>query len=472
MALSTDRDKGAHLLRRFGLGASEAELDYYLKDGLSGAIDRLLDYEHTDEGFSVEIERFANNKNGTLKPQQVGAWWTLRMMATQRPLQEKMSLFWHDHFATSGEKVQSGPLMFGQNEAIRANATGNFRTLLAEVSKDPAMLFWLDNQYNVKGKPNENFAREVMELFTLGIGNYTEKDIQEGARAFTGWSIGRRNGKEVDPTKGLKGGNSQFIVRQNLHDDGEKTFLGISGTLTGDDVLNHLCDMPRTAEYLTWKIWTWFAYENPEPALVSRLASKFREGNLEIKALLRAIMTSPEFYSPKADRTVYKCPVDFTISTLRQLGVAQAMANTLDADGENIRGRIQPIQAAYASMKSMGMQLLYPPDVSGWEGGANWITSATMMERIGWSARLFGLAKTGAQLKFPAYGLFTGDSTPLGVAKKLVSIFDAPIPSYKLPKLVEAAQLASGGRVTQQNANSTAAAVTKLIFAAPEFQLM
>lgn len=471
MALSTEREKGAHLLRRFGLGASETELDYYMKDGLSGAIDKLLAYDTYDEGFNVEVEKFANKNNNQLRPQAVGAWWTLRMVATQRPLQEKMTLFWHDHFATSGEKVQGGPMMYGQNEILRRNATGNFRTMLTEASKDPAMLFWLDNQYNVKGKPNENFAREVMELFTLGVGHYTEKDIQEGARAFTGWSIGRPNGREVPAAKGLKGGQAVFILRQPQHDTGEKTFLGINGNLTGEDVLNHLCDMPRTAEYLTHKIWSWFAYADPEPAVISRIAAKFRDDNLNIKTLLRAIMSSPEFYSPKADRMAYKCPVDFTVVTLRQLGVAQAMAEALNDTPDNLRG-IAPIQSAYLSMKNMGMQLLYPPDVAGWDGGASWITSATMMERIQWGSRLFGQAKSGPQLRYPAFGLFSGDTSPQGAAKKLVSVFDAPIPSYKMPRLVEAAQKACGSRVTPQNANATAASVTRLIFAAPEFQLM
>src|SRR5579862_1345225 len=190
MALQTERQKGAHLLRRFGLGASEAELDYYLKDGgLNGAIEKLLNYENTDEGFKLDVDSFRNGKNNNINPQSVAVWWTARMLITQRPLQEKMTLFWHNHFATSGEKVTPGSMMYVQNDLLRQYATGNFREMLMAVSKDPAMLFWLDNQYNVKGKPNENFAREVMELFTLGIGNYTEQDIREGARAFTGWSI-------------------------------------------------------------------------------------------------------------------------------------------------------------------------------------------------------------------------------------------------------------------------------------------
>jgi len=465
MALSTEREKAAHLLRRFGLGASETELDYYLKDGLNGAIDRLLDYASVPEGFDIDVQTMAN-QNGVVQPQVVGVWWTLRMVSTQRPLQEKLTVFWHDHFATSASKVLGGPIMHAQNELLRKHATGNFREFLTEISKDPAMLFWLDNQFNVAGKPNENFAREVMELFTLGVDNgYTENDIKEAARAFTGWSIGRVNNRGPRPGQG-------FIFRPNLHDRGEKSVIGRTGNLTGEQVIDILCEMPETAEYLTKKIWEWFAYPNPEPAMISRMARKFQRDNLNIKSLVKDIMKSSEFYSPKAERAIYKSPVDFTVVTLRQLGAGQAVMQSLQGETENVRGRLAPIQVAYQSMKSMGMQLLYPPDVAGWETGANWITSATMMERINWGNKLFGQAKTGAQLRFQSFPIFEKDPTPEGLTKKLVSIFDAPIPAYKLPKLVEAAKIATKGPLTRQNANVASAAVTRLIFAAPEFQLM
>jgi uncharacterized protein (DUF1800 family) len=356
--------------------------------------------------------------------------------------------------------------MYQQNETMRRLATGKFPEFLLEMSKDPAMLFWLDNQYNVRGKPNENFAREVMELFTLGVDNgYTESDIKEAARAFTGWSVGRIGNRGPRPQQG-------FQFRCNLHDAGEKTVIGRKGPLNGEQVIDILCEMPETAEHITKKVWEWFAYPNPDPAMISRLARKFQSDNLSIKTLLKEIMKSSEFYSAKADRAIYKSPVDFTVATLRQMGVAQALNEAMADAPENMRARLAPVQVAYQSMKNMGMQLLYPPDVAGWETGANWITSATMLERINWGNKLFGQAKTGAQLRFQSFPIFASDPTPQGVAKKLTSIFDAPIVSYKMPKLVEAAQKASGGRVTQQNSNATAAAVTRLIFAAPEFQLM
>lgn len=467
MALQTERQKGAHLLRRFGLGASEAELDYYLKDGLHGAIEKLLNYENIDEGFKLDVDTFRNGKNNNLNPQSIAIWWTARMLVTQRPLQEKMTLFWHDHFATSGEKVNQGGMLYLQNEILRQNATGRFRDLLMQVSQDPAMLFWLDNQFNVKGKPNENFAREVMELFTLGIGNYTEKDIQEGARAFTGWTFQRTNRKEGDDIRP----QASFLVRPFLHDNGDKTYLGASGNLSGEDVINHLCDMPRTAEYLTWKLWEWFAYKDPDKALVSRLSDKFRQSNLNIKELLRAMMNSPEFYSDKAERAIYKNPVDFVIVSLRQLGVGQILSEMIGSitDGaQNPIGQVAPAAQAYQVMKQMGMQLLFPPDVSGWEGGSAWVTTATMVERISWADKVFGRARFGA--RFTAFRLFDQDPSPKGIAQKLVSIFDAPISPAKMAKLVEAAQKATEGRLTQQNSNAAAAAVCRLIFASPEYQ--
>jgi uncharacterized protein (DUF1800 family) len=464
MPLRTEREKGAHLLRRFGLGASEAELDYYLKDGLKGAVDKLVDYEKADEGFPVTVDAFKNPQNNTLNPQAVTGWWTLRLIMTQRPLQEKMTLFWHDHFATSAIKVQAGPLMHEQNELLRRHATGSFQTLLMEASKDPAMIFWLDNQENLKNKPNENFAREVMELFTLGIGNYTEKDVQEAARAFTGWSL-RRGGR-------AGAGRAEFLFRPGVHDDGEKTVLGKTGNLTGEDVIAHLCSLPRTSEYITLKLWEWFVYPTPDEALIKKMAAKFRGDGLNIKTLLREIMNAPEFYSDKAERSIYKNPVDFCVSTLRQLGMSAILGDITSTPETPLqRGRLAPVQAANQAMKAMGMQLLFPPDVAGWDGGPAWITSATMVERIAWADRIFGQGAPGRiRLPYPSYRIFQQDPTPKGVVTKLLSVFDAPMPAAKVAQLVQAAQKASGGQVTPQNANPTAAAVARLMFASPEFQ--
>ena len=294
MPFTSDRERGAHLLRRFGLGASEAELDYYLAKGLDGAVELLLE-PPPDPNSIVDPEILRNDKGRIPMPQAVNAW-TLRMLATRRPLEERMTVFWHNHFATSASKVQSATLMLGQNDTLRQNALKPFPTLLDAVSKDPAMLFWLDNQQNVKGKPNENFAREVMELFTLGIGHYTETDVQEGARAFTGWAL-RRGGKQ---------GEGQFLYRPLQHDSGGKTFLGQTGPFNGDDVLRILCEQPRTPEFLVTKLWDWSVWPNPDPATIAPFAARYRASGMDTKALLRDIMRSREFFSDRAARAIVK----------------------------------------------------------------------------------------------------------------------------------------------------------------------
>lgn len=460
----SEREKIAHLLRRFGLGASEQEMEFYGANGLAGAIDKLLDYEKIEEAEMGTEEDF-QAKQGNLKPDLACLLWTQRIIRTQRPLQEKMCIFWHNHFATSAVKVSSGFVMNDQIEIFRRNATGSFATLLEEVSKDPAMLYWLDNHLNVAGKPNENFGREVMELFTLGVGNYSEKDVQEAARAFTGWSyVKRKNKKGPDeiPNK------TRFVFNEADHDGGSKTLFGRSGTFTGDDVLAMLCDNPQTALYITKKMLRWFVYDDPDAGLVERHASVFRKSNLNIRALLRSIMESQEFYSPKAMRQVYKNPVDFTVSSLRQLGLG-ALPLKNEKTGEINRG-------VYALTKQactrMGMELLSPPDVSGWSIGPSWITSATMVERIRWSDRLFGKAagKGNPGLNYPVVKLLSSDS-PDELVDKLLSVFDARLPAEKIQTLKKTAATVSGGSVTAANANTTAQAIGRMIFGSPEFQL-
>lgn len=478
MALKSDREKCAHLLRRFGLGASESELDFYLSGSLSGAIDKLLNYEAIpEEPVSLETMR-PEDRNIPMPLLQM--WWILRIASTRRPLQEKMTLFWHDHFATSAQKVTGSMMMYYQNETLRENATGRFQTLLAAVSKDPAMLFWLDNQYNVKGKPNENFAREVMELFTLGIGNYSEKDVQEAARAFTGWTIRRRNLRDLGQVKGKLPSNVFFQFVPSLHDAGTKSILGNTGSFDGDDVLGILCGHPRTAYYITEKIWSFFVYPDPEKSVVERHAKKFRESGLDIKVLLRSIMEDPLFYSDKAERAIYKCPVDFCVATIRQLGLGEAIASSYrGGTAETARPRIPPILAAQQAMKSMGMDLLFPPDVNGWDGGPAWVTSATMVERIQWADRMFPVQLPAAQggaprsrkavFNYPVMTLISDNPTPENLVATLISVFDAQVPDQKRKSMLEAAQKV-GSRYTIQTANRAANAVARLIFGSPEFQ--
>ncbi len=462
----------AHLLRRFGLGASEAEVAYYGEGGYARAVDRLLDFESVDEGFNIAIDQIAPKKAGPVKMRTVQTWWLLRMVMTRRPLQEKMTLFWHDHFATSAQKVDGPFVMLHQNELLRANCVGPFQTLLSEVSKDPAMLYWLDNQFNVKGKPNENFAREVMELFTLGIGQYSEKDIQEAARCFTGWTIDRR-GRGKNQKVQLR--NADFTFNEELHDDGVKSLLGNTGRFNGDDVLGILCGNPQTSRYITRKIWEWFVYPKPDDGLIDGLAADFRKNGLRIKVLLRRIMEHPEFTSERAMRKLYKNPIDFTIATYRQLGLGAALKERFQTgEQDEVRQallRLAPIAILENSAKAMGMEIMFPPDVSGWDGGASWISSATMVERIKWADRLFGPPVKGTpSLRFPAAFLVPADGAPAGFVDQMLSVFDVSMPDLKRKQLAAAAESAAGGTITSRNANACAVAVGRLIFGSPEFQ--
>jgi len=466
MSLRTEREKGAHLLRRFALGASEAELDFYLQGGLNNAIERLLNYEDVKEAYDYDLIDLMALDLRPMNPLVVSAWWSLKLLTTRRPLQEKMTVFWHNHFATSAEKVTSGELMYNQIETLRSNATGDFRSMLMDVSKDPAMLFWLDNQYNVKGKPNENFAREVMELFTLGEGQgYTEQDVKEAARAFTGWTVVGGQTLGDLPRRG-----GVFRFDEERHDEGAKTVLGHNGSLDGDDVVDILCQRPRMSEFLVNKVWEWFVYPSPDATLGGRCTNKKKKSGLNVKTLLGEIMRSDEFYSDKAERAIYKNPVDFVVPTLRQLGVGPILSKRVTDSVDFQYRQLGPVVAGSAAMKQMGMQMLYPPDVSGWPHGAKWISSATMVARIGWADGLFGISQASGLKEFSAYGLFEKDATPGGVVKKLVSIFDAPIPQSKMGGLVSAAAQAMGGSLTEDNANRTADSVARLIFASPEFQ--
>jgi len=460
----TEREKIAHLLRRFGLGASEAELRYYLAPDYPAAVDLLLDYDSVPEEFSLRPDAIRPDAKNPLPMPVLVTWWAARMIATRRPLQEKMTLFWHDHFATSASKVKVSYMMLAQNETFRAGATGNFRDLLLKASQEPAMLLWLDNQENVKGKANENFAREVMELFTIGIdGGYSEQDVTESARAFTGWAFRRRPPAAGGPT---------FAFRPALHDTGKKTVLGRTGYLNGDDVLNHLCDLPQCAEYITGKIIRYFVTPKPAPEFVARMAAIFRQENLEIKPLLRAIMLSPEFLDTTVVRSVVKSPVDFCIATVRQLGysdrVREVLMNSEVSDSDRRRG-LAPAFQAVAAMKSMGMYLMFPPDVAGWDGGEAWISSATMVQRIAWAEKLIsGIRTPKRESGTPTMaGPFYGDpASPAAIANRLTSLFDAP-PSPVRNRLIQSSAEAD---LKRAGLPAAVVGVSRLIFASPDFQ--
>ena len=353
MAFETERARVAHLLRRAGFGSSEAELDAYTALGFAATLDRLLNYEQVDD--SAAEQQAAGIQVDRRNVEAARFAWLTRMLYTRRPLQEKMVLFWHTHFATAASKVRSADLMVQQLQLFRDSALGNFETLLQQVTRDPAMLVWLDNNQNRTGKPNENYAREVMELFTVGIGNYTDTDVKEAARAFTGYGTTR---------------DGQFVFFPDQHDDGDKTFLGVTKNWDADDILAVLVRHPATARFLTTKLFRFFVHDTPDPSTIDRLAGTYTSSGFDMRAVMRDIFTGPEFLSADAFRAQVKQPADLVIGALKALNVQNVGPDLPHAT------------------RRMGQDLLNPPDVSGWKGGDNWISASTLLERFNFADRL------------------------------------------------------------------------------------
>ncbi|MEO8848803.1 MAG: DUF1800 domain-containing protein [Casimicrobiaceae bacterium] len=376
-------DDARLLLTRTGFGATPTEVADFARLTRHAAVDRLLSatithavtppppalnaatlMQRPDRNAS-EDDRKAARRQQREADQALRGWWLREMLVTPSPLTERMTLFWHGHFATSVQKVRRAPLMYRQNVTLRANAVGNFATLLHAVSKDPAMLIYLDGVQNRSGHPNENFAREVMELFTLGEGHYSETDIKEAARAFTGWSIERTSG--------------DYMWRPRLHDDGGKTIFGHSGNFDGDGVLDLILARPETAQFITTELWHEFISPDADATEVARIATGFRASGYDIKTVLRALFESDAFYAQASRATLVRSPVDVVVGTLHTLDMLPS--GTL----------------VYAvACAGMGQNLFAPPNVKGWPGGDAWINSSTLLARKQFLARITRADNFGA----------------------------------------------------------------------------
>jgi len=344
-----DLKKVGHLYRRAGFGATWTDLQAGLKAGPNQAIEQLLQggpgQDQLDR-YTGEMAQSIRKANNGL---QARAWWLLRMLDTPQPLHEKLALFWHNHFATSNAKVNNAGYMIGQYELMRKHALGNFRSLLQEMSKDPAMLIWLDTSLSKKAMPNENYAREVMELFSLGVGNYTEKDIREAARAFTGWEI--------------KDGSAVFNPAQ--HDDSAKTVLGRTGNWKGEDIVNICLEQKSCPYFIAGKLFRYLVSETvpATPELLEPLATQFRKSDWNFGGLVKTVLRSNLFFSPAAYRTRIKPPVDFALGIIRAL-----------------EGRIGTT-ALVPLLQDLGQDIFYPPSVKGWDGGPAWLNGQTLLSR-------------------------------------------------------------------------------------------
>ncbi len=363
------QDEAVHLLLRTGFGATTTQMRALEPMSRAQAIRAILDsvrghavtpppaflaasrpdWQAHHKSQDDEAKRVFNRARDA-EAVQLKAWWYSEMLASPSPFTERMVLFWHNHFTSSMDKVRQPDILFRQNALYRTHAIGNFRTLLHAVAKDPAMVRYLDSQANKKGAPNENFARELLELFTLGEGNYSERDIREAARAFTGWHMNDVSG--------------DFRFNKGQHDDADKTVLGKTGKLDGGDVIDTILARPEVATFLTAKFWREFVSDTPDAAELSRLADIYRDSGYDTRKLLDAIFASDAFWAPYNRGTLVKSPVELLIGTVRTFEIPISDTTPFVEYGKRLR-----------------QDIFNPPNVKGWPGGAWWITTHTLLER-------------------------------------------------------------------------------------------
>lgn len=342
-------EKVAHLYRRAAFGANWETTRTAVDSTPTAVVSALVSGPADRREFEDDYRRLRDGVMASGEPKQLQSLWLYRMLYSPHPLEERMTLFWHNHFATSNAKVADVALMQRQHDVFRKHALGNFGEMLQEITRDPAMILWLDSNTNKKGKPNENYAREVFELFSLGVGNYTEQDIKEAARALTGWDV--RNGKAV------------FNPRE--FDDGEKTILGRKGHWAAGDVVRIALEQPACARFIVRKLFRELVSETVEPSgdMLEPLAQEFRIRNYDIGWLVSKLLRSWVFYSTASIRQKVKSPIDFLVGTVRML-----------------EGRVGT-NAIAGQSEALGQSLFYPPSVKGWDGGRDWITSSTLLRR-------------------------------------------------------------------------------------------
>lgn len=461
-----DKFQAAHLLNRAGFGPLPAEIDRAVTDGLEKTVDGLLDFSKAgdypppstpempdrpkkllagltpDEQKKKREEIVRQNRDAI---DDIRAWWIKRMLNSAAPLQEKLTLFWHGHFTSSIHDVKAARHMLMQNELFRKHALSDFRTLLVEISKDPAMLRYLDNNTNRRQRPNENYARELMELFTMGIGNYTEDDVKAAARAFTGWTFQ----------------GDEFVFERFNHDDGVKTFLGKTGAFDGADAIDVILEQPCTGRFMANKLLKFFVTDDPDPAVVEEISTALRANWYDFKPVLRALFCSDYFYSAKVYRTQIKSPVQLIVGSVRLLEAS------LDE------------HAMAIVMRGLGQDLFAPPNVKGWDGGEAWVNTTTLLQRYNFAGYLLGGDTPGSspgryRQRLGRFAKPTQEMTKLvgeqvaGEAAKLVDVLVARLLQTKIDPKSQKWLL---NRAETTRISERPVAVAHLIMSMPEYQL-
>ncbi len=326
---------------------AEARPEFLLEPKTRREMVREYEAEGLDkDAIRLRVQELQSDERRAIE--SLKGWWYERMYTTPRPLEEKLTLMWHGHFAVSSQKVKSSWVTYEMNALLRRHAAGNFKALATAVGQCPAMLDYLDNRKSTKAEPNENWARELMELFTLGQGQYTEQDIKESARAFTGWMCTHK----------------EFLYEPKRHDFGQKTFMGRTGDFDGWNIIDIIFEQPAVATFITAKLWRFFADESPEPAVVEELAKVFRDSHYELKPVLSAMFLSKAFYSDKVMGAQIKSPAQFLVHLCSDLGIAELPTRTLVQSG-----------------RMLGQDLFYPPNVKGWDGNRAWINANSLLMR-------------------------------------------------------------------------------------------
>lgn len=389
----------AHLMRRAGFGATRDELEQYAADGYDAVVENLLSPTNVKAIPDELIRRYHHEQSGMMGQFNPGAYWLYKMISTTAPLQEKMTLFWHTIFATGYNKITNGKVLSDQIRMFRHYGMGNFKTLLLELAKDPAMIVWLDNHDNHKGAINENFGRELLELFSLGVGNYTEDDIKEASRAFTGWTLGNKEYMALRAERdsiwpyGRIAWHFQFDPED--HDYEEKNFLGQTGNFDGGDIVDLICRQESTGRFIARHLYDFFVaeeppvpqwpYEEPRDAEAIELMVKaYFDSDYNITEMLRVLFTSDFF---KADENWF----------VKVKGPAELVAGVLRLTGEFDRPRKEILDRA-RQMSFMGQFLINPPSVEGWHQGSEWIDTGTLVERLNFSTEQLGdVSKPGVR---------------------------------------------------------------------------
>ena len=379
MAKREDIALMAHLMRRVGFGATRDELEELVEQGYEETVEQLLhpeDQPAVDDYTLYRYHPITEVPGGAIAPGQ--AHWLYYMVNTQRPLQEKMLLFWHQIFATGNSKVDNGNHMLEQAEMFREHGMGNYRELLVRLASNPAMIYWLDNNESHKHAPNENWGRELLELFSLGVGNYTEKDVFECSRAFTGWTIGAKM-----PRYPYGRFPWVFEYRSEDHDDTEKTFLGHTGNFNGEDIIDIIIQQPACARFIARHLYNFFVADEPQvpawnieeprdPESVKTLSDVFVESGYEMKPVLRTLFNSDFFKSEAVRYQKVKSPVEVVVGTLRLV--------------KDLQGPDPRLEAVAREPGYMGQDILDAPSVEGWHTGKEWINSGSLVKRINFVA--------------------------------------------------------------------------------------